>query len=65
MSSETGKEKANQDCSRRDFIKAVTLTVGAASTLSVCKLAPAQSAGKPKGLPSLWPGTIRSYKGDH
>ena len=50
MRSKTGKEKANQDCSRRDYLQAVTFTVGAASPLSVCKLAPAQAARKPNGL---------------
>jgi len=50
MNRETGKEKVNQDYSRREFIKATALTVGAASALSVYGLPPAQAAGKPKGL---------------
>jgi len=47
---ETGKEKVHQDYSRREFIKATALTVGAAGALSLCGLAPAQAAGKPKGM---------------
>ena len=46
----TGKEKVNQGYSRREFIKVGALTVGAASALSICGLAPAQAAGKSKGL---------------
>jgi hypothetical protein len=45
-------DKVNQDYSRREFIKATALTVGAASALSVCGLAPAQAfvnAVKPDG----------------
>lgn len=50
MNRETGKEKVNQDFSRREFIKTAALTVGAASALSVCGLPPAQAAEKSKGL---------------
>ena len=51
MNKETGKEKVNQDYSRREFIKASALTVGAAGVLSVCGQVQAQAADKPKGLP--------------
>jgi hypothetical protein len=44
------QEKVNQGYSRREFIKDGALTVGAASALSICGLAPAQAAGKSKGL---------------
>jgi len=44
MNKETGKEKVNQDYSRREFIKATALTVGAVSALSVCGLPPTQAA---------------------
>jgi len=47
---ETGKEKVHQDYSRREFIKATALTVGAVGALSLCGLAPVQAAGKPKGM---------------
>ena len=50
MDRETDKETLNQDYSRREFIKAAVLTVGAASALSMYGLAPAQAAGKSKGL---------------
>jgi 4,5-dihydroxyphthalate decarboxylase len=50
VNKETGKEKVNQDYSRREFIKATAITVGAASALSVYRLAPVQAAEKPKGL---------------
>jgi 4,5-dihydroxyphthalate decarboxylase len=50
MNRETGTEKVNQDYSRREFIKATALTVGAASALFVFGLPPTQAAGKPKGL---------------
>jgi 4,5-dihydroxyphthalate decarboxylase len=50
MNRETGKEKVNQDFSRREFIKTAALTVGAASALSVCGLPPAQAAEKSKGV---------------
>ena len=46
----TGKEKVNQGYSRREFIKVGAFTVGAAGALSICGLAPAQAAGKSKGL---------------
>ena len=51
MNKETGKEKVNQDYSRREFIKTTAITVGAAGVLSVCGQVPAQAADKPKGLP--------------
>jgi 4,5-dihydroxyphthalate decarboxylase len=51
MTSETEKEKADQDCSRRKFIKTAAVTVGAVNALSVCGLAPALAAGAPKRLP--------------
>ena len=44
MDREKEKETLNQDCSRREFIKAAVLTVGAASALSVCGLASAEAA---------------------
>jgi len=50
MTRNKGKKDVFQDFSRREFIKATALTVGAASALSVCGLLPAQAAGKPKGL---------------
>ena len=50
MNREAGEGKVNQNCSRREFIKATALTVGAATSLSVCGLPSAQAAGKPKGL---------------
>jgi len=36
MNRDTGKEKANQNYSRREFIKVGAFTVGAASALSIC-----------------------------
>ena len=45
------KETFNPDYSRREFIKATTLTVGAAAALSVNGYAPAQAAAKARGLP--------------
>lgn len=51
MNAETEQEKENPGYSRREFIKASALTVGAASALSVSGLASTQTAGKPKGLP--------------
>ena len=45
------KEHPRQDFSRREFIKASALTVGAAGVLSVYGQVPAQAADKPKGLP--------------
>jgi len=51
MNAETEQEKENPGYSRRAFIKASALTVGAASSLSVSGLASAQAADKPKGLP--------------
>ena len=50
MNRETGKEKVNQDFSRREFIKTASLTVVASSALSVCGLPPAQAAEKSKGV---------------
>ena len=49
MGRETEKEILNQDYSRREFIKAAVLTAGAASALSVCRLAPAEAV-KSRGL---------------
>jgi len=60
MNRETGKEKVNQDYSRREFIKATAFTVGAAGALSICGLAPAQAAGKSNEL-SL---SVAGYKFD-
>jgi len=51
MNRETGKEKVNQDYSRREFIKATALTVGAAGALSICGLAPASC---PNGWRAPW-----------
>ncbi len=50
MTRNIGEEKVHQHYSRREFIKATALTVGAASALSVFGLPPAQAAEKPKGL---------------
>jgi 4,5-dihydroxyphthalate decarboxylase len=50
MNRETGKEKANQDYSRREFFQSGTLAVGAVSALSIFGLAPAQAAAKSKVL---------------
>ncbi len=49
MNKEPGKEEVNQDYSRRDFIKAAAITVGAAGVLSVYRPAPAQSVEKAQG----------------
>jgi len=51
MNEETEHEKLPLGYSRREFIKASALTVGAAGVLSVCGQVPAQAADKPKGLP--------------
>jgi len=50
MTQEIGKEGVHQDYSRREFIKATALTVGAAGALSVCGVTPTRAAGKSKGL---------------
>jgi 4,5-dihydroxyphthalate decarboxylase len=50
MKNETKQEKGSQGCSRREFIKASALTVGAAGVLTVCGQTSAQAVGKPKGL---------------
>ena len=50
MTGETQKERADQDCSRRNFMKTAALTVGAVNALSVCGLASALAAGDPKCL---------------
>jgi 4,5-dihydroxyphthalate decarboxylase len=50
MNREPVKQKIKQNCSRREFIKATALTVGAAGVLSVCGLPSAQTAEKPKKL---------------
>jgi len=47
---ETRQEKGKLDFSRREFIKATAITVGAASALSVYRLAPAQATEKSRGL---------------
>ena len=49
MDREKEEEILNQDYSRREFIKAAVLTAGAASALSVCRLAPAEAV-KSRGL---------------
>ena len=51
MNSEAQVEKMIHDCTRRQFLRAAALTIGAASTLSMSRLAPAQSAANPNGLP--------------
>ena len=51
MNGETEQEKVKSGYSRREFIKASALTVGAAGALSVCGQVPARAADKPKGLP--------------
>jgi hypothetical protein len=50
MNREAGEGKVNQNCSRREFIKATALTVGAVSALFVCGLPQVQAAGKSKGF---------------
>lgn len=50
MKNETGEKKANLNFSRREFIKATALTIGAAGALTVCRLPQAQATEKPKGL---------------
>ena len=50
MNRDTEKEKLNADYSRREFIKAGALTVGAAA-ISVSGYASAQAAAKARGLP--------------
>ena len=45
------KDKARQNYSRRDFIKASALTVSAAGALSLYGLSPVLAAGKSAGLP--------------
>ena len=50
MNEETEQEKVTPGYSRREFIKASALTVGAAGVLSVCGQVPAQAANKPEGL---------------
>jgi 4,5-dihydroxyphthalate decarboxylase len=60
MNRETGKEKVDPEYSRREFIKATALTVGAGGALSVYALPPTQATGKSKGL-SLY---MAGYKFD-
>ncbi len=60
MNRETGKEKVNQDYSRREFIKATALTAGAVGALGAFSREPAQAVGKSKGL-SI---TMAGYKFD-
>lgn len=50
MNKEAGEERVNQDYSRREFIKAATITVGATSALSLNGLSYAQAAGNSKGI---------------
>jgi hypothetical protein len=50
MTQNKRKKEGCQDYSRREFIKATALSVGAAGAFSVCGLAPVQAAGKSKGL---------------
>jgi len=51
MNGEAEQEKVTPGYSRREFIKASALTVGAAGVYSVVRQVPAQAADKPKGLP--------------
>ena len=51
MNREVEKQKSNPDYSRRGFLKAGALSIGAAAALSVSRYAPAQAAAKPRGLP--------------
>ena len=51
MNEEIEHEKLPPGCSRREFIKASALTVGASGVLFVCGQVPAQAADKSKGLP--------------
>ena len=51
MNEETEHEKVTPGYSRREFIKASALTIGAAGVLSVCGQVSVQAADKPKGLP--------------
>ena len=50
MNEETEHEKLPSGYSRREFIKASALTVGAAGVLSVCGQVPVHAGDKPKGL---------------
>jgi len=50
MNKEPGKQKVNQNCSRREFFKTTALTLGAAGALSVCRLSSAQATEKPNRL---------------
>lgn len=45
------KEQCRQDLSRRAFIKATAVTIGAAGALFVGRVNPTHAAGKSKGLP--------------
>jgi 4,5-dihydroxyphthalate decarboxylase len=61
MNGETEKDKVNQNYSRREFIRASALaisalTVSATGALSLYRMAPAQAAGKHKGLPLFMSG---------
>jgi 4,5-dihydroxyphthalate decarboxylase len=51
MTQNKRKKEGCQDYSRREFIKATALSVGAVGAFSVCGLTPVQAAGKSKGLP--------------
>ena len=50
MNSDKEEEKMIHDAARRQFLRAATLTAGAAGALSVSRLASAQSAAKSRGL---------------
>jgi 4,5-dihydroxyphthalate decarboxylase len=56
MSRRKGAIKVDQIFSRREFIKAAAVTVGAASAFSMSGLAPVLAAGKAEGLPLLLAG---------
>ncbi len=56
MSRRKEKIKVDQIFSRREFIKAAAITVGAAGALSVSGLVPVLAAGKSKDLPLLMAG---------
>jgi 4,5-dihydroxyphthalate decarboxylase len=56
MSGRKGAIKVDQNLSRREFIKAAAITVGATSAFSLSALAPVLAAGKSEGLPLLMAG---------
>ena len=51
MNKTAPNEKRNPDYSRRGFLKAGALSIGAAAAISVSGYAPAQAAAKSRGLP--------------